>query len=256
MARVPFDPSIDYYQLLGVGPSASAEEIQAAYRRLAKEFHPDLNAGSAVAAARMARLNVAKSVLLDRDTRAIYDAARGVHSAHARVAAAAAAARPAPGGFTVRYAPYQSVQRPRYRIVPNTAVRSAPRTGFDRGTGILLLIAVPLLAVLVLYVFQAMQLSIQPLKAASSDVTLAPGQSNHPSARGAADGVFQMLHAQPPSRELAVRANNFILARSDSTPESELLRADGRRLIRSASTGDTAGWDAAVEDVCHLAGRC
>ena len=70
MARVPFDPSTDYYQVLGVGPGADNEEIQAAYRRLAKEYHPDLHADSLIAAARMARVNVAKSVLLDRDTRA------------------------------------------------------------------------------------------------------------------------------------------------------------------------------------------
>src|SRR5438477_10170731 len=76
MARVPFDPATDYYQLLGVPPGASAEDIQAAYRRLAKEYHPDLHAGSAVAAARMARVNAAKAVLLDRDTRAIYDEMR------------------------------------------------------------------------------------------------------------------------------------------------------------------------------------
>jgi hypothetical protein len=131
-----------------------------------------------------------------------------------------------------------------------------PRAGFDRGTGIFLLVAVPLIAVLVLYVFQAVQLSIQPQKAPSADVTLAPGTNIRPTARGAADAVFQMVHAQPPSRELATRANNFILARSDSTPESELLRADGRRLIRSANAGDTASWDAAVADLCQLAGRC
>jgi hypothetical protein len=65
-----------------------------------------------------------------------------------------------------------------------------------------------------------------------------------------------MIHAQPPSRELAMRAYNFTMARADSTPESELLRDDARRLVRSARAGDTAGWEAAVADVCQLAGRC
>src|SRR5438105_4837851 len=114
MARVPFDPATDYYQLLGVAPDAPADEIQAAYRRLAKAYHPDLNAGSAAAEARMARLNVAKSVLLDRDTRAVYDQVRGVQSPRARVAAAATGPAPHP---TIRYGPYQAVQRPRYRVV-------------------------------------------------------------------------------------------------------------------------------------------
>ncbi|HEY0583751.1 MAG TPA: hypothetical protein VGE94_16335, partial [Chloroflexota bacterium] len=61
---------------------------------------------------------------------------------------------------------------------------------------------------------------------------------------------------QPPSRELATRVNNFILARVDSTPENELLRADGRRLLRSAGADDTASWDETVADLCRLAGRC
>jgi hypothetical protein len=46
------------------------------------------------------------------------------------------------------------------------------------------------------------------------------------------------------------------MARSDSTPESELLRADARRLLKSANTGDTAAWESAVDDLCHLASRC
>src|SRR5438034_311870 len=92
MPRVPFDPAIDYYKLLGVEPDAPSEAIQAAYRRLAKAFHPDLNAGSTAAAERMARLNVAKSVLLDSKTRAIYDHAR----ASRRPVTARATAAPAP----------------------------------------------------------------------------------------------------------------------------------------------------------------
>ncbi|MBV9323368.1 MAG: J domain-containing protein [Chloroflexi bacterium] len=255
MPRVPFDPKTDYYHLLGVEPDAPSETIQAAYRRLAKAFHPDLNSGSS-AAERMARLNVAKSVLLDPQTRAVYDQVRIPRAARMereRVAAATSVRNV--GNFSVRYVPYQP-SRPRYRVVSTTSARAMPRSGFDRGTGILLLIAVPLIALLSLYVFQAVQLSIEPLKAASTDATLAPGQNAHTTSRGAADGVFQMIRAQPPSRDLALRANNFILARSDSTPESEELRADGRRLLRSASSGDAEAWDDAVGHICQLAGRC
>lgn len=258
MARVPFDPSTDYYHLLGVDPDALPEEIQAAYRRLAKAFHPDLNSGSTSAAERMAKLNVAKSVLLDRETRAIYDQLRAPRRLYAQPlrSTTATATAPTEEHVTVRYAPYQSTARARYRVVSNAATRSEPHAGFDRGTGILLLIALPLIAALSLYVFQAFQLSVEPPKLAPTDAILVPGQSNRSTGRGAADGVFQMIHAQPPSRELATRANNFILARSDSTPESEELRADGRLLVRSATQGDAETWDATVNHICQLAGRC
>jgi curved DNA-binding protein CbpA len=249
--RAQFDPATDYYQLLGVPPGAPAEEIQAAYRRLAKAFHPDLNAGSTIAAARMARLNVAKSVLLDPETRASYDQLRKTR----RPAGGRAVPTPAPVPTTVRYAPYDALrnQRPRYRVVSHSADRAA-RSGFDRQTGVLLVVALPLIAALLVYVFQAVQLSVQPLRAAPQDLSLVP--TGRPTARGAADAVFAMVHAQPPSRELATRANNMILSRSSSTPESELLRADGRRLLQSANSGDATAWNDAVADVCQLAGRC
>jgi hypothetical protein len=259
MPRIPFDPAVDYYQLLGVEPRASSEEIQAAYRRLAKAYHPDLNAGSSAAAARMSRVNAAKSVLLDAETRGIYDNLRALRRRIVgRVAAGATPAgppqAPQPAQTSVRYSPQQSVTRPRYRVVSRGASQHVAGAAFDRQTGILLVIALPLLAALALYVFQAFQLSIQPLRAAPSDVALLP--NNRPTARGTADAVFMMVHGQPMSRELATRANNLILSRTDSTPESELLRADGRRLIRSASAGDAESWDAAVLDLCQLAARC
>jgi DnaJ domain len=253
MPRVPFDPAADYYQLLGVGPGASTEEIQTAYRRLAKAFHPDLHADSALAAGRMARLNVAKSVLLDADTRASYDQLR----AGRRHAVARVAAGPAPVPTTVRYAPQQGTSRPRHRVVSHGTGRATARGGFDRQTGILLLVAVPLIAALVLYVFQAVQLSVQPLRAPPSDLNLfvAPG-TGRPTPRAAPEAVYVMVEAQPPSRELAIKAYNFIMARSDSTPDSVRLQADARRLLRAANADDPASWDLAVADLCQLAGRC
>ena len=49
----------DPYQVLGVSPNASEDEIRQAYRRLAKKYHPDLNPGDKTAAQKMNEINAA-----------------------------------------------------------------------------------------------------------------------------------------------------------------------------------------------------
>ncbi len=63
----------DYYEVLGVDKNASAEDIKKAYRRLAKECHPDLHPDDKTAEARFKELNEANEVLSDPDKRAKYD---------------------------------------------------------------------------------------------------------------------------------------------------------------------------------------
>src|SRR5205807_8961490 len=63
----------DYYEVLGVGRSTSAEEIKRAYRKLAVKFHPDKNPDDAHAEEKFKELGEAYDVLMDADKRAAYD---------------------------------------------------------------------------------------------------------------------------------------------------------------------------------------
>lgn len=63
----------NYYDVLGVSKTASADEIKSAYRKLAKQYHPDFHPGDAAAAEKFKEINEANEVLSDENKRKQYD---------------------------------------------------------------------------------------------------------------------------------------------------------------------------------------
>lgn len=63
----------DYYEVLGLQKGASEDEIKKAYRRLAKQYHPDLNPGDTVAEAKFKEVSEAHEILADPEKRQKYD---------------------------------------------------------------------------------------------------------------------------------------------------------------------------------------
>jgi molecular chaperone DnaJ len=66
----------DYYAVLGVDSGASDKEISQAYKKLAKQYHPDANPGNASAEERFKEISAAYDILGDKDKRAEYDEVR------------------------------------------------------------------------------------------------------------------------------------------------------------------------------------
>jgi len=63
----------DYYSILGVSRTATEKEIKQAYRKLARQYHPDINPGNRTAEAKFKEVNEAHEVLSDTEKRKKYD---------------------------------------------------------------------------------------------------------------------------------------------------------------------------------------
>src|SRR6266700_3845760 len=63
----------DYYKVLGVARTASADDIKKAFRKLARKYHPDVNPGDKKSEAKFKEINEAYEVLSDSDKRRKYD---------------------------------------------------------------------------------------------------------------------------------------------------------------------------------------
>lgn len=93
--QIDFDPKVDYYKSLGVGPKATADEIKRAYRKLAKQYHPDSTGGDKAKESRFKDISNAYDVLGDAKKRALYDQIRAGGGAQSGFSGGGF-----PGGFT------------------------------------------------------------------------------------------------------------------------------------------------------------
>src|SRR5712672_2576893 len=89
-------PTKDYYSLLGIKKTATADEIRKAFRKLARKHHPDVNPGDKKAEEKFKEISEANDILSDEKKRKVYDQF-GFYSDQIDPAAAEAAARAGQG---------------------------------------------------------------------------------------------------------------------------------------------------------------
>lgn len=106
----------DYYSVLGVARGADATEIKKAYRKLARQHHPDKNPNNKAAEAKFKEINAAYQVLSDADKRKFYDQFgpefEKVQAAKAAGYDVGGAGAPRPGNFEDFFNYAQHAQRP------------------------------------------------------------------------------------------------------------------------------------------------
>lgn len=99
----------DYYATLGVPKTASDADIKKAYRKLARENHPDLNAGNKTAEARFKEINEANEVLSNPETRKKYDELGANWRAYEQAERSGAGGGSRSGPFAQRTGGYRTV---------------------------------------------------------------------------------------------------------------------------------------------------
>ncbi len=93
----------DYYKILGVNKNATEKEIRSAYRKLARQHHPDVNPGDKAAEDKFKEINEANEVLSDPEKRKKYDELSEYYQQYGRMPGAAAGGPSGPGGARYEY---------------------------------------------------------------------------------------------------------------------------------------------------------
>ncbi|MEJ8802512.1 DnaJ domain-containing protein [Pontibacter sp. H249] len=110
----------NYYSILGISPSATTQEVKAAYKRLAVKYHPDKNQGNVLAEEMFKQVNTAYQTLSDTNKRARYDLRLQYQRERQRVLRHQQAFDPRyyqtrkPAGVSERY--YRPIKRDNYRF--------------------------------------------------------------------------------------------------------------------------------------------